>query len=140
VHKFATAAALIALFVLTQPQAAFADNDQISVKVGVVNSKGAPEPKIHVNVPIGSKSDGAKIGVDVTGLENGKPVFFNLNPDKSAFTRKRRTPKDHFTQRLNFRTASSRAHTNSCYAPSSAKTKLQRATQQPRFMSTVTGS
>ena len=65
---------------------AFAD-DQVGVKVDVLNAAGAPTPTITVNIPVGVKSDAAKVKIKIEGLEASRPVFFSVTPMTQAFSR-----------------------------------------------------
>jgi hypothetical protein len=68
------------------PSPAIAE-DYIGVEVEVVGTENAPQVTASMKVPIGKKSDAAKVSLKIRGLEPSKPVLFTVSPLPDAIAR-----------------------------------------------------
>ena len=61
--------------------------DYIGIEVEVVGAEDAPQVIASIKVPIGSKSDAARLALKIRGLEPSKPVLFTVSPLPDAIAR-----------------------------------------------------
>ncbi len=76
----------LTLFAFATPTAASAE-DEVGVTVEVLSTEGAPQVRSNFFVPVGKKSDAAKVSFSLAGFEANRDVFFTVTPLADAFAR-----------------------------------------------------